>query len=738
MRRTWFYRLLLSYLPIFFIVTSFLFFIFFQYLNERTKKEAVNANYMLVHQVMDKIDTIFFNIDLSFTHFSIENKILPGFFNDTSLNPYLNYLVLKEMNNFKQQNPLVDSIYLVRTNDSKVLSEKALFNLDQFPDRGYISTFSHQQLFKWSNVRPYKEFSFKASKNVVSLVRTVYPKDGKKGYVVINVQTKAIENMLKTLYNPKVSFIRIYDSQKMAVVDYPNKDSDQMIITKFESSYTKWNYEGGFSNGDLFTVISFASSIWVKLGIIVSFLGILSIIYLTRKNYSPLEEIVARIGTLSLHKQEKDFKKFSEFRMIESAISNIMNKNSQYQKQIKEDTQLRKSHFFYEVIEGIRHISDKEWQDEIKKYGVPVIYRESIVLSVEIDHYVSFCNDYSANDQYLIKYAFVNVINEILNSNLFFLLGEWTSAKHYTCILLMDSLSVDRQNRMRDSCQDLIQWIRDHFHMSVTVGIGKEVFDIADIPLSYKGAQTVLKFKSVLGIGRILDSAEVEDYTSDMLFQHLERVRGIVYAFRTFDEDWRNLCHNLFDQLRKQVLPIDDIVSLLNYFIYQLDRNVTEYTPELLEIWKTQGFAPLIHALDHLETLDEIQQVFEQQLSQIFELMYVTREKKTHHQMIRKVREYIQLNYTNSELSLDHLSSEFGINPKYLSQLFKDEFGERFIDFVISLRLDHAKKLLMETDKQVQEISVEVGYENVISFSRIFKKLTGLSPGEYRKRDYLA
>ncbi|MNN89103.1 Arabinose operon regulatory protein [compost metagenome] len=100
-----------------------------------------------------------------------------------------------------------------------------------------------------------------------------------------------------------------------------------------------------------------------------------------------------------------------------------------------------------------------------------------------------------------------------------------------------------------------------------------------------------------------------------------------------------------------------------------------------------------------------------------------------------RVKEYLNEHYANPDLSLTYLSGEFELNAKYLSQMFKEEFGVNFLDYLGNVRIQQAKRLLMETGESIQVIGIQVGYPNVRSFMRVFKKLTGVTPGEYRKKE---
>jgi two-component system, response regulator YesN len=105
--------------------------------------------------------------------------------------------------------------------------------------------------------------------------------------------------------------------------------------------------------------------------------------------------------------------------------------------------------------------------------------------------------------------------------------------------------------------------------------------------------------------------------------------------------------------------------------------------------------------------------------------------------LIKKVRLYIERNYTNSELSLQSIAEEFKISLSYLSRLFKQEMGMSFIDYLIKVRISKAIKLMNDPQVKIYEIADEVGYSSQHYFCAAFKKLLGVSPSEYRQREHL-
>jgi two-component system response regulator YesN len=100
-------------------------------------------------------------------------------------------------------------------------------------------------------------------------------------------------------------------------------------------------------------------------------------------------------------------------------------------------------------------------------------------------------------------------------------------------------------------------------------------------------------------------------------------------------------------------------------------------------------------------------------------------------QVVDNIKAYIH-NNSNKVLTLDKISSLFFLNPSYCSFLFKEKTGINFIDYVNQVRIDKAKALLGGTDDKVYKIAKSLGYDNTKYFFRVFKKLTGFTPEEYR------
>ncbi|WP_145147720.1 response regulator [Paenibacillus xylanexedens] len=100
--------------------------------------------------------------------------------------------------------------------------------------------------------------------------------------------------------------------------------------------------------------------------------------------------------------------------------------------------------------------------------------------------------------------------------------------------------------------------------------------------------------------------------------------------------------------------------------------------------------------------------------------------------VIHSLCSYVKENL-EKDLSLVRLAELHHFNPSYLSRFFKQEMGINVSEFIDDCRIRRAKELLQNTNLMVREVALQVGYEAAHSFTRLFKKLTGMTPQEYRE-----
>ena len=95
--------------------------------------------------------------------------------------------------------------------------------------------------------------------------------------------------------------------------------------------------------------------------------------------------------------------------------------------------------------------------------------------------------------------------------------------------------------------------------------------------------------------------------------------------------------------------------------------------------------------------------------------------------------DYIHGNY--SDITVNEIANHIGIHRSYLTNIFKKKTGQSPQEYLLQYRMNRAKKMLEETDMAVQEIARRVGYDNPLTFSKMYKKVFGVSPRNYRKQE---
>jgi len=100
--------------------------------------------------------------------------------------------------------------------------------------------------------------------------------------------------------------------------------------------------------------------------------------------------------------------------------------------------------------------------------------------------------------------------------------------------------------------------------------------------------------------------------------------------------------------------------------------------------------------------------------------------------IIERVKKFAERNYHKKVCLKDAASAVF-LSPKYLSRVFKQNTSMGFSEYKLGIKIAKAKELLQNTEYNIEQISDKTGYENIESFTRIFKKMTGYTPTEYRE-----
>lgn len=261
--------------------------------------------------------------------------------------------------------------------------------------------------------------------------------------------------------------------------------------------------------------------------------------------------------------------------------------------------------------------------------------------------------------------------------------------------------------------------------VTFSIGLGAEVTDTLLLPKSLKTAQYAVMERLNDGTEKLLEADEEKKKvdTASLLQRYQLAVRQAVDGM---DTDGARAAAEELAQGIQAVYGIsgkalyDLVESAGKIFILYCNN------PQLEEL--TAQYELSCRQCSSKEAL--FKQLFSLQEKEIKRLRKERDSENT--RPIRIAKKYVQEHY-REPITLEDVCVATGFSVSYFSVLFKKETGEGFAKYLTSVRIDRAKELLQETDLPIAEICREVGYSDVKHFVQLFRKATGLNPGQYRK-----
>lgn len=188
-----------------------------------------------------------------------------------------------------------------------------------------------------------------------------------------------------------------------------------------------------------------------------------------------------------------------------------------------------------------------------------------------------------------------------------------------------------------------------------------------------------------------------------------------------------NEIHKLFSDIRIQRSTIDAIISVCR----MVEETVRIELPEF-EIISRGDQATWEKQIHSCMSIYMIETLFTVSLSAKLTEIRIQRLKGSD-KAVEAVKRWILANY-NQHAELNTLANMVYLTPSYLSKLFKQETGLTLTDYIIEIRIKKAKHLLKNSlDMKVHEIGTEVGYVDPAYFNKLFKRIVGVTPNEYKR-----
>ncbi|AIQ44672.1 hypothetical protein R70723_01175 [Paenibacillus sp. FSL R7-0273] len=739
MFRTWYRRLLLSYFPIFLLTVTILIFASFVFINDISRMETQKADRISASYLMDNVDKTIREVELAVLEGVERSDVYKTYFNNTGQPDTASiYEVAQSLRSLIQDSSYIESIYLVDKVNESVLTESGLRELSGYIDEEWIRQITSGPLQEgWQPVRKFKtELPQRTPIRVLTINKAMPLPFGSEGVLVINVKMSGIEQLVDSMVNQQLSFVSILDSDGQTVYeahsDHAGAVSGKQLNT-LRLERLGWTFASGIKAGNLFGWVSVISYLWVAIALGTVICAIFYLVYVTRRNYKPIQVIMNRIEGHQIRMMDQSTDRPDEMMLIDGVLEDLINHMTDYDRKSRENLLLQRSKLFTDLLHSERLDDAIGRLAELSPLtGADATSRFTVVLS-EINRYERvFEERYTRGDQNTLKFALMNVFQELARNAELQGWAEWVGTRRVAILFLANGSDEEMTERIRVFAGDCRSWVEQNLRISLSFGIGPAVTGPGAIRESYAAAEYVMQHKLLKNEDIAL--AESGEARQPLLetYAYLQMIAEFVKQFRMSSGQWREQLERIFEAFEQNFLQDDDIRSLIQAMLQMLSREVAVMSEELQDELSVETARIRLKGLEEAESLEEMKGILLEYLTDLFRTYVSASETKSYRAMVTEMKNYIEENFANPDLSLKHLSDRFQVSGKYASYLFKTEFKMKFVDFVTELRMKEAEQLLAETDYPLQDIALQVGYANAITFGRVFKRVAGITPGDYR------
>lgn len=291
----------------------------------------------------------------------------------------------------------------------------------------------------------------------------------------------------------------------------------------------------------------------------------------------------------------------------------------------------------------------------------------------------------------------------------------------------------------------LDEYLKDMREVNITitrtaawVSMGKLVKQFEDIPASYHSARTLLNarfFCSSIGMLEFKEQRGNEEGHKEPFWIYDVR-KALTNALETLDEA---VVHKSLMQLKSNIMSALNFNENDVFVIYRTLVSVFFKELESREIGLDKYSISYDSVLKEYEFFWNLEDLFSNLEGLYLEGISILREweEQSEPAVIIQAKSYIRA-YFNMPLTLKELSDYVGMNENYFSDYFSKYVKMTFKQYLTELRIRYSKQLLLDRQYSMEDIAEAVGYNDVKYFLRVFKRVTGITPGEYRTKYYVS
>ena len=497
-------------------------------------------------------------------------------------------------------------------------------------------------------------------------------------------------------------------------------------ITYQKSDYNNWIYISLTTIPELYQQTASIGWFTFTICVILLALSYLFSWFGSRHFYRPIKVLYESVSGFSAGAASGQEKPKNEFELIERNIKEMKNKNHDLKVRVEQQVTQLKQYFLTRLLLG--KLSEEEIKDRFTGLGFPEDWSHLSVFALQIDTLKD--TSYEKKDLDVLLFAINSLVERSVPKNK--RLPPVVIDKTQTIIMLNRGQPLERfQEDLEHTASAIKDKIHEELGLFVSIGISQPFDVLTKAKTAYAEGSEALKYRL---------KAENK---SIIFYEDLDQKK----TFKTHFP--KQLQHELFDAVKagdkekadKCLHAILQAIFTQNTNPYQFQIAIARFLNHVIELMHVLGI--------ELFELEENKMLYDQ----IFELKtFEDTENWLKNEFIDpmtdKVNARADAQYKNisdniihiihhefeSELTLDEIARRLHYNPNYLSSIFKKEMGISFSEYVSSYRHHMAKSWLAETDMAVKDIAEKLKYKNSQNFIRSFKKLEGITPGNYRQQ----
>ena len=455
--------------------------------------------------------------------------------------------------------------------------------------------------------------------------------------------------------------------------------------------------------------------------------------FLLRNNYRPLGNLVSVVrdqaGTEFGSSGQID-----EYAFIEYALSKVVKEKEHVDTFLRQQKNVLRRNFLERLLQGTVS-SDIPVAESLESFQIPMISNRAMVVLISPEEVEQlFSEETSLNMEKRQELAFVileNIFTEIASRN-GSAFGVTIDDFLACCIMLRDE-DIPKCRKLVDRALDeCMQVVQEQFEISFTAAVS-EVHNIEDgMDIAYKEAVTAMEYKIINQETRRIWYTDLQEKQQVGYYYPLEKERQIIYLVRSGNKEEAEavLAEVLRENFESKFMPMQLVKCLMFDIASTMVKTIQEVFGD-----HQKEFLDSLNPVDRITCCDNISDLratFSDILSTVCE--YVEQQGKS--KIRSRVEEFVQENYSNTNLSVTAIAEHLKMHPSYVSTSFKNQTGMGLLDYISEVRIEKAKVLLRETGHTIEEISEAVGYTNCGTFMRVFKKLEGITPTQFRSGDH--